>query len=140
VLVDLALDYGSATRLALAAAEQCDPAAFDAAAGLLQAAGFAVSQLADVPGMALMRTVCMLANEGADAVYQKVCSAAAVDQAMRLGTNYPRGPLAWADALGLPLVQQVLGNLATHYGEDRYRSSPLITRNVFSGKSFHEQA
>jgi 3-hydroxybutyryl-CoA dehydrogenase len=140
VLADLALDYGSATRLALAAAEQCDPTAFDAAAGLLQAAGFAVSQLADVPGMALMRTVCMLANEGADAVYQKVCSAAAVDQAMRLGTNYPRGPLDWADELGLPLVQQVLGNLAAHYGEDRYRSSPLITRNVFSGKSFHEQA
>jgi 3-hydroxybutyryl-CoA dehydrogenase len=140
VLVDLAFDYASATRLAVAAAEQCDPAAFNAAAGLLQAAGFAVSQLADVPGMAVMRTVCMLANEGADAVYQNVCSAPAVDQAMRLGTNYPRGPLAWADAIGLPTVRCVLANLAENYGEDRYRISPLITRKVFSGKRFHEQA
>jgi len=140
VLLDLALDYRSASRLAVACAEQCDPAAFAAAVGLLQAAGFAVSRLADVPGLAVMRTVCMLANEGADAVYQNVCSAAAVDQAMQLGTNYPRGPLAWADAIGLPLVQRVLGNLAASYGEDRYRISPLIARKVFSGKRFHEPA
>lgn len=138
VLADLALDYASATRLAVACAERCDPDAFRAAAGLLQAAGFAVSQLADTPGLALMRTVCMLANEGADAVYQNVCNAAAVDQAMRLGTNYPQGPLAWADAIGLPTVQCVLANLAASYGEDRYRISPLIARNVFSGKHFHD--
>jgi len=139
VLADLALDYAGATRLAVARAGQCEPEAFAAIVGLLQAAGFAVSTLADVPGLALMRTVCMLANEGADAVYQNVCSAAAVDQAMRLGTNYPQGPLAWADAIGLPLVQRVLANLAASYGEDRYRSSPLLARHVFSGKKFHEQ-
>ena len=137
VLLDLALDYRTATRLAVAAAAQCSPAAVKAASGLLQAAGFAVSQLADVPGLAVMRTVCMLANEGADAVYQQVCSAAAVDQAMQLGTNYPRGPLAWADAIGLPLVRQVLANLAASYGEDRYRISPLLAQQVHSGKNFH---
>ena len=137
VLVDLALDYGSATRLALATAEQCHAAAAPAAVGLLQAAGFAVSRLADVPGLALMRTVCMLANEAADAVYQNVCTAAAVDQAMRLGTNYPLGPLAWGERIGLPLVHRVLTNLATSYGEDRYRASPLLARKVFSGKKFH---
>ena len=37
VLVDLALDYGSATRLAIATAEQCHTAAATAAVGLLQA-------------------------------------------------------------------------------------------------------
>ena len=50
--------------------------------------------------MAVMRTVAMLANEAADAVNQGVCSAAAVDIAMQKGVNYPRGPLAWADAVG----------------------------------------
>ncbi len=63
VLIDLALDYAKATRLAVAAAEQCAPAAAAAAIGLLQAAGFAVSRFADVPGLAVMRTVAMLANE-----------------------------------------------------------------------------
>jgi 3-hydroxybutyryl-CoA dehydrogenase len=137
VLVDLALDYDSATRLAIATAEQCSPAAAEAAAGLLQAAGFAVSPLADVPGLAVMRSVCMLANEAADAVYQQVCDARTVDLAMRLGTSYPLGPLAWAEAIGLKQVRRVLSNLAASYGEDRYRVSPLLARKVFSRKSFH---
>ncbi len=77
------------------------PAAIAAAIGLLQAAGFAVSRFADVPGLAVMRTVAMLANEAADAVNQGVCSAAGADAAMCLGVNYPLGPLAWADRLGL---------------------------------------
>ncbi len=137
LIVDLALDYDSATRLAIAAAQQCSPAALAAGVGLLQAAGFAVSRLADVPGLAVMRTVCMLANEGAEAVYQQVCDVPAVDQAMRLGTNYPRGPLAWADQIGLKQVRRVLGNLARSYGEDRYRISPLLAHKVFSRTRFH---
>lgn len=137
VLLDLALDYASAGRIALAAADQCDVDAYRALVGLFQAAGFAVSQLDDVPGMAVMRTVAMLANEAADAVNQGVCSAEGADLAMRKGVNYPRGPLAWADAIGLKYVMTVLQNLAAAYGEDRYRVSPLIRRKVAAGGSFH---
>ena len=136
VLIDLALDYHKATRLAVAAASQCAPTAAHAAIGLLQAAGFAVSVLQDVPGLILMRTVAMLANEAADAVNQGVCDAPAVDTAMRLGVNYPCGPLAWADAIGLEKISAVLGNLAHTYGEDRYRTSPLIQHHVFAAKNF----
>ncbi len=137
VLVDLALDYRTATRLAVASAAHCAHDAADAAISLLQAAGIQVSRLADVPGLAVMRTVAMLANEAADAVYQGVCSAAAADAAMRLGVNYPKGPLAWADAVGLPAIRSVLANLGASYGEDRYRVSPLIQRQVYAGQSFH---
>ena len=137
VLVDLALDYRSATRLALSSAAQCAEASVDAAIGLLQAAGIQVSRLADVPGLAVMRTVAMLANEAADAVYQGVCSAAAADAAMRLGVNYPKGPLAWADGVGLSTIHTVLTHLGNSYGEDRYRLSPLLQRNVFAGKNIH---
>nr|WP_096697671.1 3-hydroxyacyl-CoA dehydrogenase PaaH [Polaromonas sp. AER18D-145] len=137
VLLDLALDYASASRIALAAADQCDEEAYRAVAGLFQAAGFAVSRLNDVPGMAVMRTVVMLANEAADAVNQGVCTAQSADVAMQKGVNYPRGPLAWADAIGLDDVLTVLHNLAGTYGEDRYRVSPLIQRKVASGARFH---
>ncbi len=136
VLVDLALDYAKATRLAISVAEQCDPAAASAAIGLLQAAGFAVSRLQDIPGLIVMRSVAMLANEAADAVNQGVCQVAAVDTAMRLGVNYPCGPLAWANAIGLGRVSTVLGHLAQTYGEDRYRTSPLIQHHVFAQKAF----
>lgn len=138
VLVDLALDYGKATRLAVAAAEACDPAALAAAVGLLQAAGLAVSRLADVPGLAVMRSLAMLANEAADAVNQGVCDAAGADAAMRLGVNYPQGPLAWADRVGLPAIRETLVNLGQAYGEDRYRISPLIQQRFFAGKAFHD--
>jgi 3-hydroxybutyryl-CoA dehydrogenase len=141
VLVDLALDYASATRVALARADQCGDAAYNAVVGLFQAAGFAVSRIDDVPGMVVMRTVTMLANEAADAVNQGVCSAAAVDIAMQKGVNYPRGPLAWTDAIGLGQVVTVLSNLAASYGEDRYRVSPLLRRKLAAGSAgarFHE--
>ncbi len=96
-----------------------------------------VSRLADIPGLAVMRTVAMLANEAADAVYQGVCSAQAADAAMRLGVNYPKGPLAWADSVGLQNIHTVLRHLGCSYGEDRYRVSPLIQQQVFAGKPLH---
>jgi 3-hydroxybutyryl-CoA dehydrogenase len=133
VLTDLALDYGKASRVALAKADQASPEDLAHAAGLFQALGKAVSVLDDVPGLIVMRTVCMLANEGADAVNQGVCSGEAVDMAMRLAVNYPKGPLAWAEGIGLGRVVQVLMHLAQGYGEDRYRVSPLLRRKVFAG-------
>jgi 3-hydroxybutyryl-CoA dehydrogenase len=128
VVYDLALDYRTCTRLAVARGAGCSDAAYAAAVGALQAAGVAVSRIADVAGLAVMRTVAMLANEAADAVNQNVASARDVDLAMRNGVNYPIGPLAWADAIGLAHVRTVLANLSTHYGDPRYRTSPLIAR------------
>jgi 3-hydroxybutyryl-CoA dehydrogenase len=138
VLLDLALDYAQAPRIAISAAQGCWAPALGAVCGLLQAAGFEVSRLADLPGLALMRTVAMLANEAADAVNQGVCDAAAADAAMCLGVNYPRGPLAWAERIGLARVGTVLGHLAAFYGEDRYRVSPLIQQRIYAGKNLHE--
>ena len=137
VLLDLALDFSTAPRIALARADQCGDAAYKAVVGLFQTAGYAVSPLGDVPGMAVMRTVAMLVNEAADAVNQGVCSVQAVDTAMQKGVNYPRGPLAWADSIGVANIRTVLSNLATSYGEDRYRISPLIHRKVATGATFH---
>ena len=137
VLADLTLDASRATRIALAAADTCSEPAFRAAVSVFQGAGLAVSRLADVPGLAVMRTVAMLANEAADAVNQGVCDAVAADTAMQYGVNYPRGPLAWADEIGPDQVLTVLDNLAQGYGEDRYRASPLLRRLVAGGRRFH---
>jgi 3-hydroxybutyryl-CoA dehydrogenase len=137
-VIDLALDYRSATRLAMAGAEGASNAARLQAVGLLQASGYAVSVFRDVPGLIVMRTVAMLANEAADAVNQGVCTVAAADTAMRLGVNYPIGPLAWADAIGLPRVRDVLTHLGEAYGEDRYRISPWIHQRVFAKKALYD--
>jgi 3-hydroxybutyryl-CoA dehydrogenase len=75
VLFDLVLDPAKATRIALAKADQCrkPPGAPPSACSRRPAS--TVTRLDDVPGMAVMRTVAMLANEAADAVNQGVCSA-----------------------------------------------------------------
>ena len=125
---DLLLDPAQAPRIALAAADTCPPEGVQAATALFQAAGFAVSRLDDLPGLAVMRTVAMLANEAADAVNQNVANARDVDSAMRNGMNYPVGPLAWVDAIGVDHVRTVLANLAAYYGDPRYRTSPLVMR------------
>jgi 3-hydroxybutyryl-CoA dehydrogenase len=138
VLFDLCLDYAATPRLALAVADQCGTGAWRAVVGTLQGAGLAVTRLDDVAGLLGLRTVAMLANEAADAVLAGIGSAADIDTAMRFGTNYPRGPLAWADELGAAFVVRVLANLAAHYFDTRYRSSPLLQRKAITGAAFHE--
>ena len=132
---DLALDYTTSTRIAISAADQADNESLLKAIGLFQAIGKAVTVIDDVPGMIVMRTVAMLANEGFDAVNQQVCSEADVDIAMKGGVNYPFGPIEWANKVSLTVIQNVLDNLAAMYGEDRYRTSPLIRRKVAGGIS-----
>ncbi len=134
VVLDLAFDYASCARLAAARADTCSDAGWAAAAGTLQAAGIVVSRLDDVAGLAVMRTVAMLANEAADAVTQGIATAVDVDLAMRNGVNYPCGPLAWADAIGVAHVATVLRHLREHYGDPRYRLSPLIARRLAAGQ------
>jgi 3-hydroxybutyryl-CoA dehydrogenase len=130
VLVDLALDYAKARRLGIARADRCDENAYRSAVGLLQAAGYAVSRVRDVPGIVAMRTVAMLVNEAADVLNQGVATAADVDLAVCKGLNYPQGPLAWGNDLGVGTVHKVLANLGAHYGGERYRISPKI-RHLF---------
>jgi 3-hydroxybutyryl-CoA dehydrogenase len=136
VLFDLALDYGAAPRLGLARADSCSQAAWHGVVATLQKAGFRITALDDVAGMAVMRTVVTLANEASDALVQGVASAADIETAMKLGTGYPLGPLGWADRLGAEHVAAVLENLRAHYGEERYRLSPGLARRRINGERF----
>jgi 3-hydroxybutyryl-CoA dehydrogenase len=79
------------------------------------------------------RVVAMLVNEACDAVHWGVCSAADVELAMTKGVNYPRGLLAWGDALGPAAVVDELERLRAEYQEDRYRVSPWLRRAAREG-------
>lgn len=137
VLFDLCLDYHSASTIALAASHTTPPKARQLATAFFQRLGMNVVWLTDTPGLVVLRTVAMLANEAADAVLQGVCTAQDGDLAMQAGVNYPRGPLAWADSLGLPFIHRTLIHLQQSYGEERYRSSFLLRRKALSKENFH---
>ncbi|MDZ3991880.1 3-hydroxyacyl-CoA dehydrogenase PaaH [Pseudomonas sp. Teo4] len=138
VLLDLALDYANASRIAISCAAGTCAAARDQAVALLQRAGLRVTGVADLPGLVVLRTVAMLANEAADAVLQGVGTAADIDLAMCAGVNYPCGPLAWADRIGVDYTLRVLDNLQRSYGESRYRPSLLLRRSNANGGRLHD--
>jgi 3-hydroxybutyryl-CoA dehydrogenase len=80
------------------------------------------------PGLILPRLICMLANEAAFAAGEGTAKPATIDMAMKLGTNYPKGPFEWAANLGYDKVVYVLDHLRGEYGEERYRTAPLLRR------------
>ena len=99
----------------------------------------------DAPGLVLGRMVCQVINESAFAVGEGVGTPADVDDGMVLGLNHPRGPLAWADRIGLDHVLAVLDGLRIELGEERYRAAPLLRSLVAEGRlgagtgaGFHE--
>ena len=135
VVFDLVHDWESVGHIGLAAADQATPGSAERAAGLFQAIGCHVSQLDDSHGLVVMRTVAQLAAVGADTVGQGIAAAVDVDTAMKLGTNYPSGPLEWADRIGAARVASVLSNLRAGFGEDRYRVPFYLGRRAATGQT-----
>ena len=140
VVVDRTLDDATAEGIAIAASDGCPADAVDEATGLLQAAGLTVYVIDDAPGLVVTRTVAMLVNGAVDALHKGVASAADIDTAMRLGTNYPLGPLAWGQRWGPATVLAVLDAIHAWYGEDRYRPSVLLRRIAASGGDLRESS
>ncbi|MEV7519159.1 3-hydroxyacyl-CoA dehydrogenase [Streptomyces sp. NPDC091371] len=123
VYFDLALDYRSATRIALSASADTSERTLAEAIGLFQKLGKQVSVIGDVPGMIVARTVAMLIDLTADAVARGVASAEDIDTAMRLGVNYPVGPAEWHDRLGRDWAYDLLHHLDERCPGGRYAPS-----------------
>jgi len=83
-------------------------------------------------GMVMPRILCALANEAYFAMAEGVAKAEDIDTAMKLGTNYPSGPVEWASRIGLKQVYAVLSALHDNFGEERYRIAPYLRRSVFA--------
>jgi 3-hydroxybutyryl-CoA dehydrogenase len=87
----------------------------------------------DSPGLTFPRILSLIINEAARSLEEGVASAEEIDIAMRLGVNYPQGPLKWADQIGLDEVLAVLDGLHGATGDDRYRAAPLMRKLVAAG-------
>lgn len=86
------------------------------------------------------RTLSMIINEAAFALQEGVANIEDIDQAMKLGTNYPSGPFTWCDEIGAKPVIAVLDALAREYGQDRYRVAARLRRHADAQKGFYEAA
>jgi 3-hydroxybutyryl-CoA dehydrogenase len=90
--------------------------------------GLHTARVQPSPVGVLPRIVCQVINECAFAFGEGIGSAADIDAGMVLGLSHPRGPLTWADALGLEQVLAVLDRLWEEYREERYRPAPALRR------------
>ncbi|MEW2074952.1 3-hydroxyacyl-CoA dehydrogenase [Streptomyces sp. NPDC013433] len=132
VYFDLALDYRAATRVALSHAPNTSPVTVAEATGLFQALGKKVSVIGDVPGMIVARTVARIIDLAHDAVAKGVATEDDVDTAMRLGVNYPLGPLEWSRRLGGGWACSVLDNLHQCDPSGRYAPSLALYRHAYA--------
>jgi 3-hydroxybutyryl-CoA dehydrogenase len=85
-------------------------------------------QLADIDPAApaiLPRLLAQIANEAAFALEEEIGSPADMDTAMRLGFNWPRGPLELTELLGAGRAVTLLGELQAAHG-DAYRPAPRL--------------
>jgi 3-hydroxybutyryl-CoA dehydrogenase len=82
----------------------------------------------DAPGLVLGRILPCVVNEAAFAVGEGVGTAADVDTGARLGLNYPEGPVAWGEQIGLPAVVAALDGIWGERHDPRYRVAPALRR------------
>ncbi len=116
----------------LTRSESTSPVAAARAERFFAALGKHTAWVGDAPGLVLGRIVCQVINESAFALGEGVGSAKDIDTGMTLGMNHPRGPLSWADQIGLDHVLNVLEALCEEYREERYRPAPALRRLVLA--------
>jgi 3-hydroxybutyryl-CoA dehydrogenase len=123
----------SATRIDLAGGLNTQPKHVEQAQRLFRTLGYDVDVVEDRVGLVQMRMLAMLINEAAFAVMEGLATPEDIDLAMTLGVNYPKGLLAWADEIGIPVVVLILDGLYREYQQERYRPCVLLKQYLRAG-------
>lgn len=88
----------------------------------------------DMPGFIVNRVLMPYINEAVTALYEGIASVEGIDEAMKLGTNVPMGPLTLADFIGLDTCLAIMEVLHNGMGGDsKYRPCPLLRKYVEAG-------
>jgi 3-hydroxybutyryl-CoA dehydrogenase len=118
---------------------------YDTAAAVIEKMGKVLVTANDMPGFAVNRILMPMINEAVYTLHEGVATAKDIDQAMKLGTNQPMGPLELADFIGLDTCLAIMNVLHDGLGDTKYRPCPLLKQYVAakrmgrkSGRGFYE--
>lgn len=138
--IDMLIDDATTKRRVLATNPATRRDIRAAAHALFARDGKAVSVIRDSGGFVTQRVVASIVNIASDICQQRVCTPADLEKAVTLGLGYPMGPLAMGNLYGPTNVLEVLFNMQTVYGDQRYRPSPWLRRRGAIGLSLlHEE-
>ena len=139
--IDMMIDDAATKRRVLATNPATRSDMRDAAHALFARDGKPVSMIRDSGGFVTQRVVATIVNIASDICQQGICSPKDLETAVTLGLGYPMGPLAMGNRYGPTNVLEVLFNMQTVYGDQRYRPSPWLRRRGAIGLSLlHEES
>jgi 3-hydroxybutyryl-CoA dehydrogenase len=92
-----------------------------------------VESVKDMPGFIVNRVLMPMINEAVYTLHEGIASVEAIDNAMKLGTNQPMGPLTLADFIGLDTCLAIMNVLHEGLGDSKYRPCPLLVKYVEAG-------
>ena len=128
VCIDLSCD--TSKRLTIMTAPGADPSIGNSVVAAANAAGRAVTMIGDSPGFIAQRITAMIANLGCYMAEVSLATPEDIDLALKLGLNYPLGPLELAADLGPKRCLQILERMQAITGEDRYRPTTWLKRRA----------
>jgi 3-hydroxybutyryl-CoA dehydrogenase len=105
-----------------------------AARAYAEAVGKTPITVTDSPGFVVNRILFPMINEAANAYHEHVATVEDIDTGMKLGANWPMGPLALADLVGLDTTSAILETLERELGDAKYKPSPALTQLRDAGK------
>ena len=88
----------------------------------------------DIPGFIVNRFLCLIYNEAADMINRGDSTAEDIDQAMKLGCNWPMGITEIIDLAGVDVCANAIDAMYQMTGEERYRPSPLFAKMLAEKK------
>jgi len=112
----------------------------DAVAAAFARSGIAPTVIQDSPGFILQRMRAMIANLGCEMAQIDLATPADIDTAMKLGLNYPLGPLEIAEDMGVERTHRIISAIHEATQDPRYRPSLWLRRRALLGLGVHQTA
>ena len=113
--------------------ELSDDDAFDTAYAFGERIGKEPIACRDTPGFVVNRILIPVLNDAVRVLDEGAASAEDIDKGMRLGTNWPIGPLALIDLIGIDVHVHVCEVLWEAFREPRFAPPPRLVRMVQAG-------